>query len=253
MALVIEQAGSRFTGWIKSCLSCLVPAENDDRYHHQRAIGKRALGVEREMKICHSQPHLVPPMEMVADGTPPRPYRSSRSSLPSWAIEGRDRLSRASLRTSVSLNRKPTTPLRISAPSEFRKVESFFMPSQEPYSPYSPLELKIHTHGNRLSELPTFEDFQLDDRRVQPIAPPPRVLTQTQLGHSRSYRPGVSYQFLRKPVRSGSRQSSLATLDQSVERHIPLSSPLIPHFSTRIPTSIALSESIPPPPLPTQP
>lgn len=194
------------------------------------------LGDEREMRICHSQPHLVPPMHVSLDGHS-KQDRPLRASLPSWTVEGRDRVSKASIQTGMS--RKPTAPLRISAPSDFRKVESFFMPKQEPYSP---LELSIHTSTNRLSSLPNFEDFQLQEPQARPIAPPPRVLTHSQFSCSRSYRPGVSYQFRRKPVRSGSLQSSLA-VEQYIGPQLPVSSPLIPHFSTRIPTSIALSDS----------
>ncbi|PYH94217.1 hypothetical protein BO71DRAFT_450241 [Aspergillus ellipticus CBS 707.79] len=250
MKQAIERAGSIFTGWISSCLFCLGPRDDDESAHHQQAMNQR--GAEREMRICHTQPHLVPPMKVVYNDLPsPRPLPRA-STLPSWVVEGRNRASRASNRASMSLKRKSTAPVRISGPSDFRRVSMF--PTTE-LDGFHPLELGFTSPRNRLPELPRFEEYQLEgdpSRDRAPLTRPPRALSTAEnnngrISHPRTqHRPSSSFQLVRKPVGSGSRRSSLATLEQLLERQAqtqptPMASPLIPHFSTR---SAALTASL---------
>ncbi|RMJ24186.1 hypothetical protein PHISP_04942 [Aspergillus sp. HF37] len=240
MTLALEQAGSSLAGWVNSCLSCLVPAGDDESCYHHDNEGLREHDGERELKICHDPPHLIPPMDLGVSNGSRRQKRPDEA-----ASEDKGRMSRTSIRPSPSLRKKPPASRRISGPWDFRKVESLLVPDP---SPFSPLQLSIHSPGSRLSNLPNFEDFQLDEARLQPIAPPARVLSFSQSSCSRSSRPGSTYQLMRKPVRSGARKPSLATLDKASERRIPVTDPLIPHFSNRSPaasTAASVSENAP--------
>ncbi|OJJ47226.1 hypothetical protein ASPZODRAFT_15904 [Penicilliopsis zonata CBS 506.65] len=251
MTLAIRQAGSVFTGWIASCLSCLSAREGNERQQHQRALEQK--GIEREMLVCHNQPHLVPPMRLVVyDSLPNSPMSPQRTPVfPSWVTEGKDRISRASSRATFPFKRRstPVSQLRISAPTDFRHVYHSFAPAEQFEQPrqqgrFQPLQLKIHRPGNRLSELPTFENFGLDDMASLPT-PPPTVISPT------SETPSFwrqSSQLARKRVGSGARPSlSLRTMGQVLSRQHQqnqdhLSDPFIPHFSLRSPSSTALSE-----------
>ncbi|OQE46691.1 hypothetical protein PENCOP_c001G01795 [Penicillium coprophilum] len=239
--LALEKAGSLFTGWIRSCLTCL-PGEDGCQ---PRQAGN---GIEREMKACHSQPHLVPPMKLVVyDDLPSPSFHQHRNSLSSWFNDSRNLASRASNRASMTLNRSSTTPLKIGAPSDFRRVQSFHdHPSQSFYSPppptYQPLDLRIHRSGNRLSDLPSFEDFQLNEstqRKTLPV--PPRALT-TSTGIRDRHCQKV-FVVSRKPVGSQKRRS-LGNLEPSlVKEPVRIASTLVPHFSTVTSTETPLSET----------
>ncbi|CBF69693.1 hypothetical protein AN6327.2 [Aspergillus nidulans FGSC A4] len=263
MQEAIEQAGSVFTGWISTCLFCLDSNGDGERAHHQQAIKQR--GAEREMQICHSQPHLVPPMKLVVyDDLPSPGPPSPSSSFPSWIMdEGRNLVSRASIRASMSFRRRSTAPLRISAPTDFRVVAgtSSTLPTRAlstapAQRPYRPLELSFQDPANRLPELPRFSDFNFDfgldndQPQAAAIARPPKAFSfmtdasyqsrpQTFISHTRQ--PSSSFSVPRKPVGSGSRRSSLATLELLMERKTPNPTPtrhpLIPHFSVRSSTA----------------
>ncbi|KAL4747622.1 hypothetical protein BDW72DRAFT_182311 [Aspergillus terricola var. indicus] len=263
MQRAIEQAGSVFTGWISTCLFCLDSSGDGERARHQQAIKQR--GAEREMQICHSQPHLVPPMKLVVyDDLPSPGPPSPSSSFPSWIMdEGRNLVSRASTRASMSFRRRSTAPLRISAPTDFRVVAgtSATLPTRAlstapAQRPYRPLELSFQSPANRLPELPHFNDFNFDfgldndQPQAAAIARPPKAFSfmtdisyqcrpQTVVSHTR--RPSSSFSVPRKPVGSGSRRSSLATLELLMERKTPgptpTRHPLIPHFSVRSSTT----------------
>lgn len=43
MELALEDAGARLTGWVNSCLSCLVPCANDDSYYHAESVSSRGV------------------------------------------------------------------------------------------------------------------------------------------------------------------------------------------------------------------
>ncbi|KAJ5928490.1 hypothetical protein N7466_007446 [Penicillium verhagenii] len=249
-----EQAGSLFTGWIGSCLSYLSPGEKG-----QAALSVENKGVKREMQVCHAQPHLVPPMQLrVYDDLPdPRIHHTRNSqSLSSWLEEGRNLASRASNRASLikSRRRLPITPLEISSPSDFLIVDSsrFHETSLSQHFVHTltdraqPLEtseipktyelvLSIHQDKNRLSDLPSFESFQLvEDRQYQYPMPavPARALSQSSIRHRRY----VSTASARKPVGSGDRRSLGNPIEPAMkaEPHKPASS-LVPHFSVVTP------------------
>ncbi|KAL4953698.1 hypothetical protein BDW69DRAFT_205664 [Aspergillus filifer] len=243
MQRAIEQAGSVFTGWISPCLSCLDSSGNDERVRHQQALRDR--GAEREMQICHSQPHLVPPMKLVVYDDLPSPGPPRASSFPTWLMEeGRNLASRASSRASMSFKRKSTAPVRISAPTDFRRVTTLPpISTTKASTEYRPLELSIHSPANRLSDLPRFSDFGVEESQPQQalITRPPRAMsTMTDFSYPirrHTHRTSSSFNLPRKPVGSGSRRSSLATLDLLTERQVPITHPLIPHFSVRSSTA----------------
>ncbi|KAJ9203650.1 hypothetical protein DTO164E3_280 [Paecilomyces variotii] len=232
----MERAGM-FTAWISSCLSCVWP--EDEHAAHQRAMNNK--GIEREMAVCHSQPHLVPPMKLVVYDDLPSPGPPPRSSsLPSWLTEGRSLASRASNRASMSLRRKSTTRLTIGAPTDFRRVQ----PPSSRVDGFRPLELSIYMPGSRLSDLPEFDEFQLDDNG-QPTLPSRAVTPTPTMERSFSKFQNSSFQFARKPVGSGSRRSSVATMDLLLDLRRPSATadPLIPHFALRTPRpSLDVSE-----------
>ncbi|KAL4780355.1 hypothetical protein BJX76DRAFT_338120 [Aspergillus varians] len=241
MQRAIEQAGSGFTGWISSCLFCLDSSGDDERAHHQQAMKQKSA--EREMQICHSQPHLVPPMKLVVYDDLPSPGPPRASSFPTWVMEESKTIaSRASSRPSMSFRRKSTAPVRISAPTDFRRVTT--LPAISTVSSeYRPLELSFESPVNRLPDLPRFSDFGLGEDQPQqaPIARPPKALSlMTDFSYQtrpRTHRPSSSFNLPRKPVGSGSRRSSLATLELLMEKQDPISHPLIPHFSIRTSTA----------------
>ncbi|RAL13773.1 uncharacterized protein BO97DRAFT_404575 [Aspergillus homomorphus CBS 101889] len=196
-------------------------------------------GAEREMKICHTQqPRLIPPMKpLVYDEAPiPRPLPRAPS-LPSWMIESKNR-------ASMSLKRKSTAPIRISAPSDFRRV-STSLPDADGFSP---LELSFNVPGRQLPDLPHFDEFPLETDRRSPIKRPSRVLPaeNSRLPQARAqHRPTSSFQLPRKPVGSGSRRSSLAAHEylNLGEKQTTSPSPFIPHFSSRGQSSVTTGPS----------
>lgn len=184
------------------------------------------------MQICHTQPHLVRPMKLVVyDDLPsPRRHNQHRHSWSSWFAEGKTLATR---RASLSRKRHSTTPLKIGAPTDFRRVQSFQAPP--PFSGlYQPLELSIHRSGNRLSDLPEFESFQLgENQQRQTLAVPPRALSPNGIRARRCLSSGPAVSLSRKPVGSGNRRS--------IGRPQRVASTLIPHFSAVCPVEMALS------------
>ncbi|KAJ5380472.1 uncharacterized protein N7496_002900 [Penicillium cataractarum] len=250
MTLAFDQASSLVTGWVRSCWECLSGMESQGQLG-QRTEGR---GVEREMQVCHNQPHLVPPMKLVVYDDLPSPgiRHQSRNSLSSWLGEGRQLASRASGRASISWKRQTTAPLKISAPSDFRRVQSFQL---EP-SPikFQPLQLSIHRSGHRLSDLPSFETFEVDENSQRmTLAIPPRVLSPARIRSRRCQSSEARFSVSRKPVGSANRRSanrrSLANMEVPIEppRPVRVASALIPHFCTVIPVEPPLPEE----PIPT--
>lgn len=151
------------------------------------------------MKICHNQPHLVPPMKLVFYDDLPSPGHAPQSSnLSHWMTEGRNLASKASNRASLNtLWRRPSRKPTISRPSDFRRVD----PPPTRLGTFRPLELSIYRPGNELGELPGFNDFNLDDSEEP--KPPPRARSP---GARHGSQP--SFQLPRKPVGSAPRPSS---------------------------------------------
>ncbi|KAJ5499245.1 hypothetical protein N7453_008296 [Penicillium expansum] len=239
--LALEKAGSLFTGWIRSCLTCL-PGEDSCQ---PRQAGN---GVEREMKVCHTQPHLIPPMKLVVyDDLPSPSYHQHRNSLSSWFNDSRNLASRASNRASMSLKRSSTTPLKIGAPSDFRRVQSFHdhrpQSFHSPPAPtYQPLELRIHRSGNRLSDLPSFEAFQLNEspQRKTPLVPTRALTTSTDVRDRYGQK---AFVVSRKPVGSQKRRSLGNMEPLLVKEPVRTTSTLVPHFSKVTPIEKPLPEA----------
>lgn len=211
-------------------------------------------GVKREMEVCHSQPHLVPPMKLkVYDDLPTPKINHTRNShsLSSWLEEGRNLASRASNRASLTTSRRrhPTTPLKISGPSDFRRVESFH-DSVAVASRYQPLDLSIHRSGYRLSDLPSFDSFQLDEDHQFPVlAVPPRALSHQSIRHRRCVSTTSVFTVSRKPVGSGDRRSLGSmhlTIEPEYQTPVHVASPLVPHFSVVTPVKVKANEILQP-------
>ncbi|KNG84133.1 hypothetical protein ANOM_008312 [Aspergillus nomiae NRRL 13137] len=244
MKRAIEQAGSVCAGWISSCLFfCPGSGGDDESFHHQQSLKRK--GDEREMKVCHTQPHLVPPMKLAVDSSLPRPSAPAwTSSTPSLELDSRLSSQRPK-RASLAFKRKSTAPLRISGPSEFRTVSSFAT-SPRGFHPdsfillspgqFRPLELSFEASGNGLPDLPEFDTFQVEEE-CPVLTRPSRTLRTcadvSRISRAKSHRPSSSFQLVRKPVGSGSRRSSLATMEQLMDKQIPSNNPFVPHFSTR--------------------
>ncbi|KAK2790002.1 hypothetical protein FQN52_005812 [Onygenales sp. PD_12] len=194
----MERAGSVLTPWLASCLSCIWPLD-DERAHHQPT---QDMGVEREMKVCHDQPHLVPPMKLVLYDNLPSPGgpHSRSSTISQWVAEGRTLASKATDRASLSIRRKSTKPSphrpTISGPSDFRRVS----PPQARRQPFRPLELSIYLPGNRLSDLPEFDDFDLET--LEAPKPPPKIFSPVEDSFVPHPVPTSPFKVARKPVGS---------------------------------------------------
>lgn len=156
------------------------------------------------------------------------------------------RPSRASVRASISLKRQSTTPLKIGAPTDFRRVQSFRGPMPLP-TKYRPLDLSIHRSGNRLSDLPSFDSFQLDELcQCRTLAVPPRALPSPSVQARRCLSSDLAEVVPRKPIGSGGRRSS-GHLQHWSEQPQPvrITSALIPHFSAVYPVETSLPEPEP--------
>lgn len=110
------------------------------------------------MKICHNQPHLVPPMKLVFyDDMPATPQPPPPSQLSQLVAQGRNLASRAS---SLSVRKKPSSRPSISGPLPTQSADG--LPFRR-RNQYRPLELSIYLPDNRLSDLPDFNVADFDD------------------------------------------------------------------------------------------
>lgn len=203
------------------------------------------------MQVCHTQPHLVPPMKlMVYDDLPsPSVDHQRHNSLSSWISDGRTLASRASTQASMSFKRQSTVPLKIGAPSDFRRVGGFSFQPSTPRTPpiptkYQPLELSIYRSGNRLSDLPEFDDFKFnEDRHRQTLAVPPPALSPNGVRAQRRQSANARLSMSRKPVGSGNRRSFRKS-EYFPERGQPvhIASALVPYFSVVQPVQTVVAE-----------
>ena len=156
---------------------------------------------EQHTSISNSKPSFSEPCVQARD--------SHHQSL--WLIEGRNLVSRASIRTSyqvrMSTPRRPT----IGEPSDFRRV----MPAPEITREFQPLELSIHLPGNELSSLPGFKN-DWDEDLV--ITQPSQALVRPRLD-STLLRPSTSFSITRKPVPKR-RTLSIDTTRYSANSHL---------------------------------
>lgn len=204
------------------------------------------IGVEREMQVCQTQPHLVPPLKLTVYDDLPSPGfdHERRNSLSNLLEEGRSLASRASHRASMSISRRRNTmtPISIGAPTDFRRVQSCqTMPPMPTQLDFQPLELSIHRGGKRLSDLPEFDSFLADDGTTQrpPLAVPPRALSSIDLRSRRCHSTASNFSISRKPVGSGVR-ASVANIEPVIQPPPParIASGLIPHFSLLRPLEV---------------
>jgi hypothetical protein len=128
------------------------------------------------MKICHNQPHLVPPMKLVFyDDMPATPQPPPPSQLSQLVAQGRNLASRASGRASLSVRKKPSSRPSISGPLPIQSAGD--LPFRRRYQ-YRPLELSIYLPDNRLSDLPDFDIADFDD--LGEIQLPAKALTRSR-------------------------------------------------------------------------
>ncbi|KIX05208.1 uncharacterized protein Z518_06080 [Rhinocladiella mackenziei CBS 650.93] len=141
---------------------CLSSKSNEDL-----DTERRPAGTEREMRIMYQQPHLVPPMKLtVYDGLPSTPIPAPPSQLSQWVSHGK-----ASLRSSLSIRRRPSSKPVISGPQPP-------LPFRREAQEFRPLELSIYMPNNRLSDLPEFDRLSFTD--LGEIKLPPRALVRTK-------------------------------------------------------------------------
>ncbi|OAX81094.1 hypothetical protein ACJ72_04568 [Emergomyces africanus] len=195
----MEQAGSGLRQWFV-CLTCLWH-RGDEKAQERPA---HDVGVAREMKLCHDQPHLVPPMKLVFYDDLPDSGGSRSSSISHWVSEGWTLASRATDRASFSTRRKATkrlsNSLSISDPVNFRRLN----PPVSRLEPFRPLELSIYQPGNRLSDLPEFNVFDIDIAKIFELShpqPPAKVFSRID-SHVVHGTPLSSFTVPRKPVGS---------------------------------------------------
>ncbi|ERF70309.1 hypothetical protein EPUS_06350 [Endocarpon pusillum Z07020] len=168
----MSQPGSAdgiFTRWLAILLSCFGQAQRS---------GSVAVtsGVEREMKVAHNQPHLVPPMKLVFyDEMPksPGPSPCSVNRMSHWVSRGKELASKASIRASLIIKKQLSMP-DISAPLPVTTADRMSPCRQQ----FRPLELSIYLPGNRLSDLPGFEHVAFTD--LGEIQVPPKALIRTR-------------------------------------------------------------------------
>ena len=128
------------------------------------------------MRICHHQPHLVPPMKLVVyEDMPSTPQFPPPSQISQLVSQGRNLASRASERASLSTRKRQSSRPKISAP-RLRTADELPLGRMQQYRP---LELSIYLPDNRLSDLPAFDVADFND--FGEIQLPPRALI-----HSRS-------------------------------------------------------------------
>ena len=138
------------------------------------------------MKICHNQPHLVPPMKLVFyEDMPPTPQPPQPSHLSQLVAQGRNLASRASERASLSVRKRPSARPSISGPLPTQSADD--LPPRRRHQ-YRPLELSIYLPQNRLSDLPDFDVVDFDP--VGEIQLPAKALirskSEERLKHSPS-------------------------------------------------------------------
>ncbi|EEQ92438.1 uncharacterized protein BDCG_07558 [Blastomyces dermatitidis ER-3] len=212
----MEQVGSGLKQWL-ACLTCIWH-QGDEQAHERPAAD---MGVAREMKLCHDQPHLVPPMKLVFYDDLPGPGRSRSSSISHWVSEGWTLASKATDRVSTgrkSTKRSSHTPT-ISGPSDFRRLN----PPTSRLEPFRPLELSIYQPGNRLSDLPEFDVFDINiPNKFESSGPkpPPKVFSPLDSSSIHSA-PVPSFKVPRKPVGSISRRPLSVSDRIEVHDHRP--------------------------------
>lgn len=147
------------------------------------------------MKICHNQPHLIPPMRLVVyEDIPPSPIPKSASRVSQLVSRGRSLASRGSDRASLTVRKRSSSRPTISAPTSFRRVD----PPRRRLEPFRPLELSIYRDGNRLSDLPEFD--AIDFNAIGEIQMPQKAHLRAKSEDFMARSP--SYTIARKPAAS---------------------------------------------------
>ena len=133
-------------------------------------------GTEKEMRVTHSQPHLVEPMKLtVYDALPETPVTAQRpSQVPRLMHQARESISRASTRASFSAKRRTKSRPSISKPQAALAIEGCQLRRNPSFRP---LQLSIYV-DKRLSDLPEFDALSFSEEG-EILRPPPRALIRT--------------------------------------------------------------------------
>ncbi|KAF2401931.1 hypothetical protein EJ06DRAFT_520846 [Trichodelitschia bisporula] len=171
--------------WLDSPLSplrCCAPKEYGD---DEEAFGHG--GNERGISMVFDQPLPIQQPTFPTHPIPQPDTTFSRHSTP-W-FTNPSRTSRSSSLTFLTRPRPSTARPSISAPTNFRRVTE---PLPARRASFRPLELSIYLPSGRLSPLPDFDSFAIDnDSRVRP---PPAALLR------RATTDGETFRVRRKPV-----------------------------------------------------
>ncbi|KAF2639588.1 hypothetical protein P280DRAFT_41374 [Massarina eburnea CBS 473.64] len=209
--------------WLAITLCCGEKREvdGDERREVSKANG------ESEMQICYEQPTPVP-YPIASPTTRPMTSHSVSQTLSQFAAQSRDFATRASSRASVhtlARPRKSHSRARpsIGQPMDFRHndgvdgiqtmLDDAPMPVRRRRS-FQPLELSIYLADGRLSPLPDFED---DDW----VKKPAQALVRNRASGTdsiTSISAASAWLIERKPVGSGSRRSSLQSMNSGHSR-----------------------------------
>lgn len=162
------------------------------------------------MPIQTSQPHLIPPMKLVLyDDIPNSPPIDSHPSIVSRCVTGgRTLKSKASTLTGLAIKHgfgKKVRKESISGPSNFRRTTL----QQKAAERFEPLELSFTLPGNRLSDLPEFDHFDLNSADL--LMEPPKALSTPKRIEDHQFfgPPSTSFTVPRKPVGLTSERSSV--------------------------------------------
>ena len=223
----MERAGSMLRAWLTSHIPCIWSETSEQAPLHQiHSPGMQGLlklplrseensqlnhpAAEREMPVYHNQPHLVPPMKLVLyDDIPNSPPIDSHPSIMSRCVtEGRALVSKASSLTGLGIKtgfRRKSRKRSISGPSDFRRVSL----QEKAVGRFKPLELNFNLPGNRLSDLPEFDNFDLGSAGC--LTEPPKALsTPNRVVDDQLFGPpSATFTVPRKPVGQPTQRSSV--------------------------------------------
>lgn len=221
----------RKAAWLDINFGCCASKEDVDVDEGREAL--RAAG-EAEMRICYSQPQLVP--QPRAEPQHPRPSTSHSMSrhVSQWVSTSRDFATRASSRASISTLTRPRrshSRPSIGRPTDFRHfggvdglnsmVDSTSMPLHR-RGGFRPLELSIYLPDGcgRLSPLPDFEDEESWGAQPAGLEKPAQALVRERDSRTNSVSSNPSstnFLIQRKAVGSGSRRSSVHSATTSMQ------------------------------------
>ena len=175
------------------------------------------LGSGNRVEVFYAQP--APQSQPVYNNNDePSTFRNSYSSSP-WLTDHRSIASRAASRASFvsrcsKAHRRPT----ISAPTDFKRVQSGRISPVRRTITFRPLQLSIYLPGNELPDLPNFWRYDGEENEV--LERPAQALVKSRSEPLLLRNPPRSFSIPRKPV--ASRTSSLDASRFSIDSRMTL-------------------------------